>query len=150
MKALVQKVAYANCEVDGKSTGAIEQGLLVFLGYETGDTMVEARKCIDKLLKFRIFEDENGKMNLNVQQIEGSMLLISQFTLAADCSRGNRPGFDNALKPELASVLYNQTIQYAENLLPKRIFTGIFGADMKVSLLNDGPCTFMLEFHEKH
>lgn len=146
MKALVQKVLDAAVSVDGKSVGKIGPGLLVFLGYEVGDTEAQWRKCVDKLLKLRIFEDEQGKMNLDVRQTGGSLLLISQFTLAADTSRGNRPGFDNAMRPEAAQVLYNDTIAYAKELMPGRIETGVFGAYMKVALTNDGPCTFMLEF----
>lgn len=146
MKALVQKVLDAKVSVDGQTVGEIGPGLLVFLGYEVGDSDAQWRKCVDKLMKLRIFEDDQGKMNLDVRQTNGSLLLISQFTLAADTSRGNRPGFDNAMRPEEAQVLYNDTIAYARELLPGRIETGRFGAMMKVALVNDGPCTFMLEF----
>lgn len=144
MKLLVQRVLEANVCVNKEIVGQIKQGLLVFLGVEKNDTTAQADYLANKLVNLRIFEDENGKMNLSVQDIKGGILLISQFTLAADTSRGNRPGFDNAEIPEKAQQMY----EYFINLLKQKGIppqTGIFQADMKVSLINDGPATFWLQ-----
>ena len=144
MKALLQRVSRANVEVEGKIVGQIGQGLLVFLGVEKGDKQENADFLARKICNLRIFEDENGKMNLSLSDVKGKMLVISQFTLCGDTSRGNRPGFDGAALPAEANALY----EYFSNQV--RAFgidveNGVFGAEMKVSLLNDGPVTFMLE-----
>lgn len=144
MKSLIQRVTCAKVTVGSEVTGEIGCGLLVFLGYEKGDTFETAKKSIDKIITMRIFEDEAGKLNLDLSQHGRSLLLVSQFTLAADLSRGHRPGFDFAMRPDEARVLYDRTVEYAGTKFSGKVETGRFGADMKVSLVNDGPCTFML------
>ena len=144
MKALLQRVSQASVSVNGKQVSAIKQGLLILLGVERADTTVNAEYLARKSADLRIFEDENEKMNLSVKDINGEVLVVSQFTLAGDTSRGNRPGFDTAAKPDIANQLY----LYFCDCLKKHglsVQTGIFQADMQVSLINDGPVTFMLE-----
>ena len=137
MKLLVQRVLNAHVEVNHQIVGQIQKGLLVFLGVEKGDTSQQADFLANKLTHLRIFEDDNGKMNLSVSDINGEILVVSQFTLAADLSRGNRPGFDKA------NEMYQYFLKSLENkgIAPQK---GIFQADMKVHLINDGPCTFWL------
>lgn len=144
MKALIQRVSQASVEVDGRLVSQIEKGFLVLLGVEKGDTEKQADFLAHKISALRIFEDAQGKMNLNLADVGGSILLVSQFTLAADTSRGNRPGFETAARPEQANLLY---LYMAEKLKAYNleVKTGIFQAEMKVSLINDGPATFMLE-----
>ena len=144
MKALIQRVTHASVTVDGKITGQIGQGFLVLLGVQKGDEKANADFLSKKICNLRIFEDENGKMNKSILDIGGKMLIVSQFTLCGDTSRGNRPGFDNAALPADANKLY----EYFSNMVRANgieVQNGIFGADMKVELLNDGPVTFMLE-----
>ena len=144
MKLVVQRVKYAKVEVDGKTVGNIDKGYLVLLGVTHTDTKETADYLVKKICNLRIFEDENGKMNLNLKQVKGSLLIVSQFTLYGDCTEGNRPSFTNAAKPDIANELY----EYFCNECAKNNFKvekGIFGADMKVSLLNDGPVTIILE-----
>ena len=144
MKALLQRVKSAGVSIGGQSYSSIEQGLLILLGVEKGDTETEAAWLAQKIINLRIFEDSAGKMNLSVQDITGELLIVSQFTLAGDTSRGNRPGFDTAARPEVAKPLYEYMVNKLSNSGLK-VATGVFQADMQVSLINDGPVTFMLE-----
>ena len=144
MKTLIQRVKYASVKVDGKITGEIEKGFLVFLGVGPDDTKEIADYLVKKVCNLRIFEDENEKMNLSLKDVNGKLLIVSQFTLYADCEHGNRPSFINAAKPELANELYEYFCDKCkENEI--EVQKGIFGADMKVELLNDGPVTIMIE-----
>ncbi len=144
MKIVVQRVKNAQVEVEGKTVGKIKQGFLVLLGVTHGDTKEQADYLVKKLCNLRVFKDENDKMNLGLKDINGELLIVSQFTLYADCSNGNRPSFINAGKPEQAEELYEYFCEKcSENNI--HVEKGIFGADMKVSLLNDGPVTIIIE-----
>ena len=145
MLALLQRVNFAKVVVDGKVTGQIDKGILAFIGLEKGDDEAKCKRMFDKIVKYRMFYDENEKMNLNVEQVSGGILLVSQFTLAANTASGNRPSFDPAMAPSEAKVLYEKFIAYAHSKFP-RVEEGIFAADMKVNLENDGPVTFMLKY----
>jgi len=144
MKFLVQRVKEASVTVEEKVTGKINKGFLVLIGVCNEDTEEIADKMLKKLLGLRIFEDENGKTNLSLADVEGELLLVSQFTLYADCKKGNRPSFIKAGKPEHANQLYEYIIAKAKETVPA-VETGIFGADMRVSLVNDGPFTVILD-----
>lgn len=144
MKFLIQRVKNAKVEVDNKTVGKINNGFLVLIGITHTDTREIADYLIKKLINLRVFEDENGKMNLSLNNVDGSLLLVSQFTLYADCSDGNRPSFTEAAKPDFANELYEYIINECKKRIDK-VETGIFGADMKVSLVNDGPVTILLE-----
>lgn len=143
MKFLIQKVSRASVSVDGKEVGSIDRGLLVFIGIGKGDNRQIADKYLAKLIGLRIFEDEQGKMNLSLEQVSGELLLISQFTLYADCRKGNRPGFSDAEAPQKASELYDYIVAKAKERV-KKVEQGIFAADMQVSLVNEGPLTIDL------
>jgi D-tyrosyl-tRNA(Tyr) deacylase len=144
MIALLQRVSEASVSVDNKVVGEIEQGLLVLLAIEPSDNQEKAKRLAEKVAGYRIFEDENGKMNLNVKQINGDILVASQFTLAANTSKGLRPSFTSAAPPKLSEELYQYFCQQLR-LLDFAVPTGIFGADMQVRLLNDGPVTINLQ-----
>lgn len=143
MIALIQRVSDAAVRVDGEVVGEIEQGLLVLLGVEKGDDEAKAKRLMERVTTYRVFEDENGKMNLNVKQVEGKVLVVSQFTLPADTKKGTRAGFSRGAHPEDAERLYNYFSDQCESVLPTE--RGRFAADMKVSLVNDGPVTFWLQ-----
>ena len=144
MKALIQRVSSSQVEVEGNVVGKINKGLLVLIGIEKQDIEIDADKMINKVLSYRVFPDENQKMNLSLNDISGDILLVSQFTLAADTKNGTRAGFSTAMPPNDAENLYNYFVEKtrAFNLKTE---CGIFGADMSVSLINDGPVTFLLE-----
>lgn len=144
MKLVIQRVKNAKVDVEGTTVGEIEKGFLVLLGVTHTDTKEIADYLVKKLCNLRVFEDENEKMNLSLKDVGGKLLIVSQFTLYADCSGGNRPSFVNAAKPDLANELYEYFCDKCkENGI--EVQKGIFGADMKVSLLNDGPVTIILE-----
>ncbi|MDO6746511.1 D-aminoacyl-tRNA deacylase [Gilvimarinus sp. 1_MG-2023] len=144
MKGLIQRVQRAAVEVDGKCIGSIDQGLLLLLGVEREDSEINADKLLKKMLAYRVFSDAEGKMNLNVGQVGGGVLAVSQFTLAADTRKGLRPGFSSAASPDLALELYQYFVAQLRAVHPI-VATGEFAADMQVSLVNDGPVTFLLQ-----
>jgi D-tyrosyl-tRNA(Tyr) deacylase len=144
MKFVIQRVSEAEVVVEQKSVGRIGKGFMVLVGISGEDTKEEADRMIRKMVQLRIFEDENGKTNLSLKDVGGSILLISQFTLYADAKRGNRPSFIQAARPEIASPLFDYIVDKTKETVP-HVERGIFGADMKVSLVNDGPFTMILE-----
>ncbi|PVZ10286.1 MULTISPECIES: D-aminoacyl-tRNA deacylase [unclassified Pseudomonas] len=144
MKGLLQRVRSARVEVEGEVVGAIDAGLLVLVAVEPGDTEAQADKLLHKLLNYRVFSDANGKMNLSLADVAGGLLLVSQFTLAADTRSGMRPSFSSAAPPALGQQLFDYLLAQARALHPT-VQSGRFGADMQVHLINDGPVTFMLQ-----
>ncbi|MFM2228426.1 MAG: hypothetical protein RL664_1769 [Bacteroidota bacterium] len=144
MKIVLQRVSSASVKVDSKIVGSIENGLLLLIGFSSNDTEENILPTIEKIVKLRIFSDEEGKMNKSVLDVEGSMLMISQFTLYADTKKGNRPSFIEAARPEQAIPLYEFFIAEMKKRISK-VETGIFGADMKVELVNDGPVTIVFD-----
>lgn len=149
MRFLIQRVSQASVTVDRKVIGQIEKGFLIMIGISDNDTKAIADKMLQKALGLRIFEDSSGKTNLNLDSVGGKVLLISQFTLYADCRKGNRPSFTDAGRPDFANELYEYVISKSREILGEdRVETGAFGADMKVSLLNDGPFTVFLDSEE--
>lgn len=147
MKFVIQRVTHASVTVDRDVLGKIEKGFMVLIGIEDSDTQAVADKMISKMLGLRIFEDEEGKMNLALKDVGGGLLLISQFTLYADCKKGNRPSFVKAGKTDMAEPMYEYIIEKCREQI-KNTQKGQFGADMKVELLNDGPVTIVLDSHE--
>ena len=144
MRFVIQRVNHANVKIDGKVVGNIGHGLLILFGAGQDDTEEMLPKYVDKICKMRIFEDENGKTNLSLADVGGELLIVSQFTLYADCRKGNRPSFTNAGAPDMANALYEKFVARCRERVPK-VETGRFGADMKVSLENDGPFTILID-----
>lgn len=144
MKVVLQRVSSASVNVNGEVCGKIGKGYLLLLGIGEGDTEADCRRIADKIINLRIFSDENDKINLSLEQVDGEILIVSQFTLYADCRKGNRPNFIQAAKPDTAKKLYEYFADYCRSK-GKHVETGIFGADMKVNILNDGPFTVILE-----
>jgi len=149
MRVILQRVTSASCTVDDKITGRIEQGFLVLLGIEDSDTHEDLDWLAQKITNMRVFGDENGLMNRSLADVDGNILLISQFTLFASTKKGNRPGFTRAARPDKAIPLYEEMIRQLSVSLNKEIQCGIFGADMKISLINDGPVTIMIDTKNK-
>ncbi|WP_039054048.1 D-aminoacyl-tRNA deacylase [Sphingobacterium sp. T2] len=149
MRAVIQRVTHASCTVDNQITGAIENGLLILLGVEDTDTQEDMEWLANKIVNLRIFSDENGLMNKSIQDIGGNILLISQFTLFAQTKKGNRPSFIRAAKPEKAKPMYENMSTLLGTLLKKEVQMGIFGADMKIDLRNDGPVTIIMNTKDK-
>ena len=144
MKALIQRVSAARVDVAGETVGEIDRGLLVLLGLDKGDDLETGKRLLEKVLAYRVFSDDEGRMNRSVKDISGGVLLVSQFTLAADTRKGLRPSFSSAMPPGEAEALYREMLALLEERHPK-VAAGEFGADMQVSLTNDGPVTFLLE-----
>ena len=150
MKAVIQRVKHSNVKIDGSVVGSCEQGLMILLGVQDGDTQQDADKLLKKVPVLRIFEDENGKMNKSLLDIDGEALVVSQFMLLADCSHGRRPSFTASAPPDMANALYEYFVQGMRDAGVKRVETGEFGADMAVEILNDGPVTILLDSKELH
>lgn len=144
MIALIQRVKYAKVEVGNKTVGEINQGILALIGIEQSDTTINADKLLNKIINYRIFSDAEDKMNLSLNDIQGELLLVSQFTLVANTKKGLRPSFSNAGSPDMSKELYDYMVEQA-NKIPLSIQTGVFAADMQITLTNDGPVTFNLQ-----
>ncbi len=149
MRVVIQRVSEASVKVEGNITGEIGHGLLLFVGIEDADSQEDIEWLSNKMINLRIFNDEQGVMNKSVLEIDGSILLISQFTLHASTKKGNRPSYIKASKPDLAIPMYEKMIAQLEKDLGKKLQTGVFGADMKVQLLNDGPVTISIDSKNK-
>lgn len=149
MRAVLQRVTQASCSVEGNVTGKIERGFLVLLGIEDADTLEDLDWLASKIVNMRIFGDENGLMNKALADVDGDILLISQFTLFASTKKGNRPGFTRAARPNVAIPLYEKMIEKLGSLMGKEVQKGIFGADMKIALVNDGPTTITIDSKNK-
>lgn len=143
MKALIQRVTYARVSIEGEIVGVINQGIVALIGVEKDDIKEKADKLLTKMLNYRVFSDEEGKMNLSLQDIKGGLLLVSQFTLVADTNKGLRPSFSSGASPEKGKQLYEYLVNRAKEHHPS-VATGIFGAEMEIELLNHGPVTFLL------
>jgi D-tyrosyl-tRNA(Tyr) deacylase len=149
MRAVIQRTSYAQVSVNGEIIGEIQKGLLVLVGIGQDETEAECLWLAQKILQLRIFNDAEGKMNLSVADVQGELLVISQFTLFGDSRKGNRPSFSQAAPPTIAEPLYERFLATLKQLFPGKVASGIFGADMKVSLLNDGPVTLILDTKNK-
>ena len=149
MRAVIQRVTQASCTVEGEITGKIDAGLLVLIGVEDADEVEDMQWLAQKIVNLRIFSDENGLMNKSIQDMNGQILLISQFTLFAQTKKGNRPSFIRAAKPDKAKPMYEAMATYLDTLLGKKTELGIFGADMKIDLRNDGPVTIIMNTQDK-
>ena len=149
MRAVLQRVTQASCTVDGTITGEIETGFLVLLGIEDADTTDDLDWLAQKIVNMRVFGDENGLMNKALADVNGDILLISQFTLFASTKKGNRPGFTRAARPDTAIPLYEKMIEKLSTLMGSKVQTGVFGADMKIALVNDGPTTILIDTKNK-
>ena len=145
MRVVIQRVKYANVNVEGKTVGKIDTGLLVLAGFEATDTTEDFEWIANKIIQLRIFPDENGVMNISVQDVEGDILVVSQFTLHASTKKGNRPSYIRSSPPDLAKSQYENFVKVLQNKYFRKIQTGKFGADMKVELLNDGPVTILID-----
>ena len=145
MRAIIQRVTEASVTVDNNITGKIQRGLLILLGIEDADTDDDIEKLSSKIINLRIFNDTNGVMNLSIKDVDGDILLVSQFTLFADTKKGNRPSYIRASKPAVAIPMYEKMIVSLSNISGKQVQTGVFGADMKVVLVNDGPVTIFID-----
>ena len=149
MKVVIQRVSEASVSIEGKISGSIQKGLLVLVGIETADTLDDVQWLSNKIVQMRIFDDVNGVMNLSVQEVGGSILLVSQFTLHASTKKGNRPSYIAAAKHDISIPLYEAMIQQLSSAMGAPIQTGVFGADMKVALINDGPVTIIMDSKNK-
>lgn len=149
MRAVIQRVTHASCTVDNQITGQIGEGLLVLVGIEENDSQEDMEWLAQKLVNLRIFSDEQGLMNKSIQDVNGNILLISQFTLLAQTKKGNRPSFIRAAKPDTAKPMYEKMRTHLTTLLQREVQTGVFGADMKIDLRNDGPVTIMMNTKDK-
>jgi D-tyrosyl-tRNA(Tyr) deacylase len=149
MKVVIQRVSEASVSIEGKLSGSIQKGLLVLVGIETADTLEDVQWLSNKIVQMRIFDDVNGVMNLSVQEVGGSILLVSQFTLHASTKKGNRPSYIAAAKHDISIPLYEAMIQQLSSAMGAPIQTGVFGADMKVALVNDGPVTIIMDSKNK-
>lgn len=150
MKAVLQRVKYSNVKIDGTVVGKCDSGFMILLGVCQGDTQQDVDKLVAKIPNLRVFEDDNGKMNLSLMDIGGQLLVISQFTLCADCTHGRRPSFTNSAPPQIANELYLSFVQGLKDAGVASVQTGEFGADMQVELVNDGPVTIILDSRELH
>lgn len=149
MKAVIQRVSQSSVNIEGEIVASIQKGLLILVGIEEADTKEDIEWLSSKIVNLRIFDDDNNIMNLSIKDVNGEVIIVSQFTLHASTKKGNRPSYIKAAKPEIAIPLYNQFIQQIEKDLAKKVQTGQFGADMKVSLLNDGPVTILIDTKNK-
>ncbi|HET9693594.1 MAG TPA: D-aminoacyl-tRNA deacylase [Steroidobacteraceae bacterium] len=145
MISLIQRVSEASVTVDGERVGWIGHGLLALVAVEPGDTEATARRLVDRMIAYRVFDDANGRMNRSVADVGGQLLMVSQFTLAADTRKGLRPSFSSAADPALGRELFERAVEYARATLPGKVAAGRFGAHMQVALVNDGPVTFWLQ-----